>query len=49
MLVDRESKMTLPLAMKVSTPVKPALVNTSRSRSILTVRPPTFTARRKAT
>jgi hypothetical protein len=46
---DFESKMTFPLAMKVSTLEKPMSENKARSLSIVTVRPPTLIARRKAT
>ena len=48
-LVDRVSKMTLPLAMNVSTRWKPSDSKAVRSASILTLRPPTLTARKKAT
>ena len=42
------SKTTLPLAMKVSTFEPPHVSNSRRRASILTVRPPTLMARRKA-
>src|SRR5262245_7286159 len=43
-----DSKMTLPLAMNVSTLESPSPSNRARSWSILTTRPPTLMARRKA-
>ncbi len=44
----RVSKMTLPLAMNVSTELRRIASNSSRNRAIRTVRPPTLIARRKA-
>jgi hypothetical protein len=43
------SKMTLPLAMNVSTDANPSDSKTPRSTSIFTVRPPTLIARSSAT
>src|SRR5579863_4714380 len=45
---ERDSKTTLPLAIKVSTLENPRVEKRSRSASILTTRPPTLMARRKA-
>ena len=42
------SKMTFPLAMNVSTPVNPNDRKRQRNCSMVTVCPPTLTARRKA-
>ena len=43
-----DSKITLPLAMNVSTDVNPSAAKSFLSSSIFTVRPPTLIARRKA-